>query len=701
MTDRQKAIPSPHPPRPSFPRLTESKVALIPGILLSILWIAGMSVIDASAYTHTPSLWILSIVTAIAAIAILIGYKVVRMPLLGWLSLAAATYYLVRALTGFSVIENWSDAGLILGGIIFYIAGLYTGQNKSNRSLMIVLITAVLLNLFYLWLMKNHHPSLHFLGRADVSLSGPNSRNTSLFVYKNFAGGFLALSGSLLVWRTIWQGINHWRDFFTIIIGLAAIVASSFCGTRAIWFMLPLLTGIGWLLWLIIRLYSNRPIGRTILIGVGLIVIVSLVLIGDLFFSNNLLKLLTEFSSHGRYYIWDTICHVAPKAPLWGFGPGGAQWEIVPYFSEWRLPNYAHNEYLQMWADYGIIGLLLMSVLLILHFIQGFRTLANDHINQAQRSRAAIAIMILISLSGIAISDFIWHNFSLVAMTAFACGTLATPTPHPPITLFSRRKWAPGSGPSVRPIRAESNCGRVLIFVLALTLITTMMKLSSTLYPAWLAHIEYDTMSTNGATIPERRAFILSVLPNYPDSSITDHYIAMAPGGAQPDWAAYEQGLLTALQGNPRQFFTASILAQLLSKQNRHEEAEIIARGYYPELTPDNKRLSSWISLYAINLQKWGRQEMYNGNPAKALSLMTYGDNIAKKSGYINAAMYRRDARSWTRKGTPELHQFLKSCKTDLNILRAMELTPDDSWQQPLEPGGKKALYQHLQNKAK
>lgn len=701
MTDRQKAIPPPHPPHTSFPRLTESKVALIPGILLSILWIAGMSVIDASAYTHTPALWILSIVTAIAAIAILIGYKVVRMPLLGWLSLAAAAYYLVRALTGFSVIENWSDAGLILGGIIFYIAGLYTSQNKSNRSLMIVLITAVLLNLFYLWLMKNHHPSLHFLGRADVSLSGPNTRNTSLFVYKNFAGGFLALSGSLLVWRTIWQGINHWRDFFTIIIGLAAIVASSFCGTRAIWFMLPLLTGIGWLLWLIIRLYSNRPIGRTILIGVGLIVIVSLVLIGDLFFSNNILKTFTEFNSHVRYLIWDTICQVAPKAPLRGFGPGGAQWEIVPIYREWQLPNYAHNEYLQMWVDYGLIGLALMGGLLSLHIMQGFRALACDHIHPERRIRTALALMCLITISGIALSDYVWHNFSLLTMTAFACGALASPFPNTPSKLFDHRNWAPGSGPSARPVRCESTCGRVLLFVIALTLITTMLKLSNILLPAWTAHLKYDNMTSGGADIPSRREFLLSILPYYSDSSITDHYITLAPGGAPPDWHAFEQGLRIALQGNPRQLFCASVLAQLLSKQARYEEAEQIFRRFYPDDGPDNNNLSCWATFYAANLQKWGRQEMLNGNPEKALSLLNYAHNVAQKSGYIPGAMYRSGTRSWTQGGTDELKLFIRSCKTDLNILRAMELTPDDSWQQPLEPGGKKALYQRYQNKTK
>ena len=45
----------------------------------------------------------------------------------------------------------------------------------------------------------------------------------------------------------------------------------------------------------------------------------------------------------------------------------------------------------------------------------------------------------------------------------------------------------------------------------------------------------------------------------------------------------------------------------------------------------------------------------------------------------------------------PNLQPFLKARKGDVALFRNLKVEKDDSWQQPLEPGGKPALYRAQQ----
>ena len=68
-------------------RLVESHPGYILGGVLAALWITAMSAADSNACTLTPFLWGLSGVVVAAVICILMGYKVVRLPLIAGTSL--------------------------------------------------------------------------------------------------------------------------------------------------------------------------------------------------------------------------------------------------------------------------------------------------------------------------------------------------------------------------------------------------------------------------------------------------------------------------------------------------------------------------------------------------------------------------------------------------------------------------------------
>ena len=124
-------------------RLIESKLGALIGVLLALLWVASMSVVDAHASSFVPASWFLLAVVALAFIGVALGYKVVRLPLTAWCSIAVGCYFLVRCMAGPSLVESWKDEGLILGAFVFYLSGIYYGQSRSASGLAFVLGGAV------------------------------------------------------------------------------------------------------------------------------------------------------------------------------------------------------------------------------------------------------------------------------------------------------------------------------------------------------------------------------------------------------------------------------------------------------------------------------------------------------------------------------------------------------------------------------
>lgn len=675
-------------------RLAESRPGYILGGILAVLWITAMSAVDSNACTLTPFLWGLSGVVVMAVICILMGYKVVRLPLIAWVSLAAGGYYLARAYNGFSLTDNWTDIGLICFAFVYYLAGVYGGQRLSSRGCALVLGIAAAINIFYLCLLRNPDISLHWVGRTDVSLIGTNTRNTGLFVYKNFAGLFLTLSGGLLLWRNIWRGTRGLSALLSSALGVSAIVASFFCETRAILLILPLLLISGWVLWLILKIFSDKGLGW-VMITTGMVILTGVMITGyDFLFGDTLMKSIFDSDSHLRFHVWEYVNAAAMKAPLWGFGPCGSTWEIATTYQEWQLPNYAHNEYLQMWADYGLIGLGLMLLIIVLHIIHAFLALSSDNLSPERRVSISLALLCLGLLCCVAITDYLWHNAALISVGAFACGTLASPFPHRPIRLFSRNKWRESDKPV--PVKAEGRCMRVIISAMALSLAAYMLNLSSTLYHPYIAQWQYDAMVARGDSTEQCRAHLLNIIPVYPHSKIADEFILRAPT-TTPDWGEYEKALLHILEANPRQLFTVSILAQCLGKQKRFEDAEKVFRHYYSGDGPPNRALSPWATFYTANLQLWGMQQIKKGDLGTALSMLNYADKLAKKTGYIPTAKHRSGARSWVHLGSDSQKLFQRSCKADLATLRAINPPQNHSWQQPMTEGGKPALYARYQ----
>lgn len=681
-------------------RLTESIPGRLAGWMLAALWIFSMSAVDTHAFSAFPVCVVLVLVLLLVGVAVMSGHRLVSMSCLGWFSLLLGGYFLVRCLNSYAIVDSWTEIALILGAFVYYVAGIYVAMNKSYRSIFVVLGAALLLNVTALWAVRQPWFCLEWLGRARFTPQGTNAFPTSLLIYKNFAGVFFSIGGSVLLIWAFWclKGFSRWLCGG---VALAAICASFLCSTRAIYLVYPLFLLGMWLLNVIKRIMHDQKLGLwNLFIAFG-VVVLGAVIVADLFVGNALLERITGTDSHLRFAIWGAVCEVIPSVPLWGCGANATTWELVPYYSEWQLPNYAHNEYLQAWVDYGLLGLVAVMLVVALHLLQGVRCLAAESVSHERHGIVVLAMLILGSFAAYAIVDFPWHSFALVGMNAFVCGVLAAPFAHHEYqSWFSNRKWADSSRPPVVAVRAQKWPGRLILIALSLGLACVSAWLGMHLYPAWRAQWVYDELSREGID-PQgdaRRDFIARLMPLYPSPGLADTYYMLPPYGC--DLVEREQLLRTALNANPKQLFTVVMLADVLGARGKYVEAEQLMRKHYVGDSMPYTLLNNWPGYYAYNLLLWGRSEMQQGRHAVAMSMFDYAHRMRKIQSFNFNPVHRMGEQPWKDYGgvKPGKNRVIQMAESDLRLLHHTGVQPDDSWQRPLTPGGRPALYRTYVN---
>lgn len=676
-------------------RFVESVPGRLAGWLLAALWIYSMSGIDSRAYSAYPACIVLVAVLVLGGIGLLAGYRFVRMSWLGWFTLAAGGYFLVRCQNSYAVVDAWADEAIILGALVYYVAGVYAAQRQSCKPLLFVLAAALVLNILAFWATKQPWFCIEWTGRAQFTPEGKNSLYISLFIYKNFAGFFFAAGSVALAAGAGWLLRGTARNV-AFLVALSGASVSFLCMTRVPYFVLPLCGIVCWILNLAQRVQTGKKVGwGSWCIGVALLAVVC-VCMCDLLFGNYIGELVSGVDSHMRYYIWSSVCEILPSAPMWGYGAGATEWEIIPHFLQWRLPNYAHNDYLQVWADYGIIGFVLVVILMIAHVVQGMCCVASDKVLECRRGSVLVAIILLISIAAYAISDFPWHDFALVSMGAFACGLLASPF------AYQRKGWGSHSGGAgVVKLRAQMWPGKILMLLCVCVVAYSSVRLGAHLRSAWYAQWRYNEVSQPGLD-PDgsaRRAIIAELIPQYPSPTIMDTYYRLPVG--KVDFEEQEFLLRLALEANPKQLYTGLFLAEIMDCQQRFEESERLFRKLYGGRDILNSCLAQWSSHYAYHVLLWGRYELQQGNRERAFSLLEHALKIDRKYRIDFFLAYRSGDDAWLVEHRKKHRRpgIIDNAYTDERLLRKLGVQPDHDWKQPMAPGEPGALYTSIVEK--
>lgn len=677
--------------RVSGKRLTETLSGRLAAVLLSVTWLVSMGAVDTNAYSVYPVLLALGGVMLLSLSAMLSGGRAVRLSWMAWLMLGVGGYFFVRCLCSYSVVEAWLESSHIVSCAVFYIAGVYGAQSRNGRLLMTVLAVAMLLNIVYFFWEPAREGLMRWTGRPEVGLAGKNSNPTGLLVYKNHTCAFLMLGGSALVGCALWCARSVWGKTVCFLLALVTLIVAFSCHSRACYLMSPVLVVMGWFLHISRRVHEGGRLGvKSLLISFALLVGVLIVLV-ELIWGGGL-EYIVSIDSHLRYKVWECVFRVALSAPAWGCGTMGAHWETLGAFNEWSTANMAHNEYLQVWADYGVIGLLLMVGLLVSHTVVAIRALGSAILTPLHRGLISCALMVMWGGAVASLADFMMHSYPMVTLVAFCCGVLASPVATQPYGGRHRE----GAEQPVNPVRVQGSVGKGILALLACAVMGFVGWQTGNLREAWYAQWQYDYLSAAGRDDDARKRhdLIAQVMQRYPDSTLADEYFTLPLYKDSLD--QQEEVLRAAISGNPRQGYMITMLADLLTRRGRYEETEVLLRRYYPQEGWPVQMTRNWPLYYYNNLLNWSRREMRGGNVAMGLSMGEYVINMRPKMYHMVYAPYGRFSRYWKsdgpryRKGLDDLYRSLKH---EVELLRRLGVQKDDSWMSAMEPGGKTALY--------
>ena len=366
---------------PIFMRKQLRKPVALPSVLLvTLLLLAAVGLSIAQAYNPVES-YVVLLRVLLVTLFFFLTFQALHKGALQQMSIVRGILILA-ALTAF--ITLFELLGALKSGNffsdIYAISGTYSHKNLLSSALML---------------------SLPFLIMAAVALPKPWHTGARLLLL------LIILEVFVLRTRGVWLGI----------FGSAFITAVLFAA--------------------IPRWRGNLPFPQKWFAG-GFAIAV-LVLAG-LFASSNIKADISNTANvEKRLYYWNNSWQMIQESPLLGVGAGN--WKInFPQYGldqdDQNLRNgithiqRPHNDFLWLWAETGILGMLLYISLFVLGIIQVFRNLHNDALSRQGRIFNWAALFGLLAYGSFSVGDFpmerVVHNvlfFSLLAL------------------IFSFRKW--------------------------------------------------------------------------------------------------------------------------------------------------------------------------------------------------------------------------------------------------------------------
>ncbi len=357
--------------------------------------------------------------------------------ILSFLTCLGSSYFIWRALSGGPIGLALPELVLILISTAAYF-GVLSSSHRGRAIFLIGLGIVCLGNLTFAFFQEFTN-SAYFVWEES---SGRKKAVTGIFGHYNPLAGFL--NGSVFFFLT--YGLLGkklpWRILSGIIV-VGAFVALLLSGSRGGWLSL-LAGGSVWLLVVLTHLKQakSKYFGLTLVLGM------TLALLAISTAQWRLQKLTNERQAHltesligeenfrvddgGRLEFQQLAFEIFQDHPLIGAGPRAYSYLSLEYWDRERRPvrerppEFAHNEYLQVLADYGVVGLVAAGGLIFLHLIFGvFRVIENNAPQQDLRIWQIGAVGGMIALLVQCFFSFLLHVPACVALLGLQAGFLA------------------------------------------------------------------------------------------------------------------------------------------------------------------------------------------------------------------------------------------------------------------------------------
>jgi len=151
-----------------------------------------------------------------------------------------------------------------------------------------------------------------------------------------------------------------------------------------------------------------------------------------------------------RFVMWKATARIIKERPLTGVGPGAWEADIPLYQAEGaqlETDYYVHNEFLQLLAEYGLVGWLFLLLLFAYLLRAAWQTLRDTSAEgRAEAPARAIALTALLALFVVSNVGFPWRMASTGALFALCLAILAASDArlgHRGYTAAMRLNWRP------------------------------------------------------------------------------------------------------------------------------------------------------------------------------------------------------------------------------------------------------------------
>jgi O-antigen ligase len=361
-------------------------------------------------------------------------------------------YIILRIL--FSPVEYLarSDLFMLLGALMFYLfVALYLTVPKYRFIFVMTLLVIALVHVTIggiQYLRGERFPIFDFIDKADYGL-----RATGLYICPNHLAGFLEVSALMGLSIVCWSRQSFWvkllAGYGAVICAIGIVLSGSRGG------YLSTFAGVfafGILSFLAIRRAHRQQLWIS---AIATVVVSAILFIGiTAVFSRHYAlqsRASRMFTGDIRTEIWKIGIEQFKVSPVQGTGAGTFQY-YGRLFRPPHLqadPEYVHNDYLQLLAEYGLIGLATGLVFLVVHFWFGVKAL-NYFVTERpiaryrlQSDALALNIGALSAATTYVVHSFLDFNLHIPAnalLLAFVFGTLANPgVMMPKITVTSER----------------------------------------------------------------------------------------------------------------------------------------------------------------------------------------------------------------------------------------------------------------------
>jgi len=121
-------------------------------------------------------------------------------------------------------------------------------------------------------------------------------------------------------------------------------------------------------------------------------------------------KSIEDGNSKGRLKIWHNTWHIIKEKPILGYGVGNHKLAIMKVEAAQKpgyiVSDHAHNDFLEMWSELGIFGLIAYILLYLSAFWLFIKTQLKRHLPDSTRFASLMGAMILVSYINDALFNF-------------------------------------------------------------------------------------------------------------------------------------------------------------------------------------------------------------------------------------------------------------------------------------------------------